>query len=167
MKKQLLVISMSAIVLATVFVAGCTGGVTNTASPSPVASTIPSANEFTDRWARDNSNDTVVTPFTKSVNERGHVTFTGLTRGPYSHGDKTRIFELCKDKADAQRTYQQEVDQASLSGYIIDSRDENNTIGHIQSNEALTNTIIIGWNSPDDYGIGYYVEAIKMLAPTT
>ncbi len=39
MKKQLLVIFMITIVLATVFVAGCTGGVTNTTSPSSATST--------------------------------------------------------------------------------------------------------------------------------
>ena len=39
MKKQFLVISMITIVLATVFVAGCTGGVTNTTSPSSATST--------------------------------------------------------------------------------------------------------------------------------
>ena len=39
MKKQFLVISMITIVLATVFVAGCTGGVKNTTSPSNATST--------------------------------------------------------------------------------------------------------------------------------
>ena len=39
MKKQLLVMFMITIVLATVFVAGCTGGVTNTTSPSSATST--------------------------------------------------------------------------------------------------------------------------------
>ena len=122
MKKQLLVIFLITIVLATLFVAGCTGGVTNATSPTPVASTarvspaptrntatIPSAKEFTDRWVRYYSNDsdyTVITPFTKEVNERGHATFTGVIRAPYDHGDQTEIFELCKDKADAQQTYQ-------------------------------------------------------------
>jgi outer membrane murein-binding lipoprotein Lpp len=39
MKKQFLVISMITIVLASVFVAGCTGGVKNTTSPSNATST--------------------------------------------------------------------------------------------------------------------------------
>jgi len=39
MKKQFLVISMITIVLATVFVAGCTGGVKNTTNPSNATST--------------------------------------------------------------------------------------------------------------------------------
>ena len=162
---------MITIVLATVFVAGCIGGVTNTTNPSPAASTTPSANEFTDMWVRSHSNDTLVTPFTKSVNERGHVTFTGVTRGPYSHGDEPNIFELCKDKADAQQTYQQIVNQTSLSGYMFDSRDLNTlqdkstVVGWIPSNKALEDTIIIGWNPPDDYGVGYYIQTIKMLSP--
>ena len=182
---------MITIVLATAFVAGCTENVTNTTSPSPTASTAkttskasstpkatatpaapstPTASEFTAMWQRNNLNETVVTPFTKSVNERGHVTFTGVTRShnPFTGDvDSTDTFELCKDKADAQQTYQQLVNQASLRGYLIDSRDENSTAGHIQTNKALANTILISWNFPFvfDYGIGYYVETNKFLAP--
>jgi len=40
-------------------------------------------------------------------------------------------------------------------------------VGHVKSNEALTNTILIGWHPPDDYNICYYVETMKMLAPNT
>jgi hypothetical protein len=176
MKKQLLVILMITIVITTVFVAGCTRGVTNTTSPSPTPKSavisMPTAKEFTDMWVRSHSNDTLVAPFTKSVNERGHVTFTGVTRGPYSHGDEPNIFELCKDKEDAQQTYQQIVNQASSSGYMFDSRelntiqDKSTVVGWIPSNKALEDTIIIGWNSPDDYGVGYYIQTIKMLSPS-
>ena len=189
MKKQFLIILMVIIVLATVFVAGCTGGITNTTSTSPTTSTatttskvtptptpatasIPTASEFSNMWVRSHPNDTLVTPFTKSVNERGHVAFTGVTRGPYSHGDETNIFELCKDKADAQQIYQQLVNQASLSGYMFDSRDLNTiqdkstVVGWIPSNKALEDTIIIGWNPPDDYGVGYYIQTTKMLSPS-
>ncbi|MGB8311661.1 MAG: hypothetical protein WCE81_07340 [Halobacteriota archaeon] len=198
MKKQFLIILMVTILLATVFVAGCTENTTNTSSPSPVASTatttrkvtptptpvatsIPTASEFTDRWVRSNPNDTLVTPFTKSVNERGHVTFTGVYRysGPFRDADYTSTFELCKDKADAQQTYQQAVNQASLAGYMIDSQDKNKNeggildtdiavmTGHIPSNKALTNGIVIGCQYPDDYGIGYYVDTSKFLEPNT
>jgi len=86
---------------------------------------------------------------------------------------------LCKDKADAQQTYQQAVNQASLAGYIIDSQDKNKNeggildtdiavmTGHTPSNKALTNGIVIGRSYPDDYGIGYYVETNKFLEPNT
>ena len=190
MKKQFLIILIVISILATVFVAGCTGGTTNTTSTSPTTSaatatskgtqapnlenaSIPTAGEFSNMWVRAHPNDTLVTPFTKSVNERGLVTFTGVTRGPYSHGDETNIFELCKDKADAQQIYQQVVNQASLSGYVFDSRDLNTIqdkstiVGWIPSNKALEDTIIIGWNPPDDYGVGYYIQTIKMLSPST
>jgi competence protein ComEC len=40
--KKFLVVLVATIVLATVFVAGCTGGVKNTTSPSPATSTLPS-----------------------------------------------------------------------------------------------------------------------------
>ena len=185
---------MITVVLMTVFVAGCTENVTNTASPSPATSTAkttskapstpkataipaatstPMASEFTATWERNNPDDILVTPFTKSINERGHVTYTGLTKGLYSHGDETNIFELCKDKTDAQQTYQQLVQQASLSGYQF-SYKELNTIqdrttmtGFITapSSQELVNSIVIGWAPPNDYGIGYYVQTTKRLAP--
>ena len=91
---------------------------------------------------------------------------------------RPRFFKLCKDKADAQQTYQQLVNQASLSGYMIDSQDKNKNeggilradivvmTGHIQSNKALPNGIIIGCHYPDGYGIDYYVEIMKLLDQT-
>jgi len=200
-KKQFLIILMVTIVLATVFLVGCTENVTNASNPSSVASTaiitckvtptptpvatsmsttnefiiIPTASEFTSIYGRINPNDAIVKAFTKSVNERGHVTFTGITRTDYSHVDKTNIFELCWDKANAQQTYQQSVSQASQSGYHFDLRDlntiQNRTImvGRIPApnSQELVQSIIISWNSPNDYGIGYYIETTKMLAPNT
>jgi len=112
-------------------------------------------------------------PFTVSVNERDHVVFAGVTRGPYSHGDETNIFELCADKMDAQQTYRQLVNQALQLGYMFDSRDmdtiqdKNTMVGWIPSDKIFLNIIIIGWNVPDDYGIGYCVQTIKMLSPST
>ena len=201
MKKQFLVTSMVTILLAAVFIVGCTENVTNASNPSSVASTaiitckvtptptpvatsmsttnefiiIPTASEFTSIYGRINPNDAIVKAFTKSVNERGHVTFTGITRTDYSHVDKTNIFELCNDKANAQQTYQQSVSQASQSGYHFDPRDlntiQNRTImvGRIlaPNSQELVQSIIICWNSPNDYGIGYYVETTKMLAANT
>jgi hypothetical protein len=201
MKKQFLVTSMVAILLAAVFIAGCTENVTNASNPSSVASTaiitrkitptstavatsmptanefiiIPTASEFTSIYGRINPNDAIVKAFTKSVNGSGHVTFTGITRTDYSHVDKTNIFELCNDKVNAQQTYQQSVSQASQSGYHFDPRDlntiQNRTIivGRIlaPNSQELVQSIIICWNSPNDYGIGYYIETTKMLAPNT
>jgi len=201
MQKQFLIIVMVTVLLATVFFVGCTEDVTNASNPSSGASTstitrkvtptptpvatpvpttsefisIPTATEFTSIYARINPNDAIVKTFTKSVNERGHVTFTGVTRTDYSNVDKTNIFELCKDKANAQQTYLQLVSQASQAGYHFDPRDlnsiQNRTImvGRIlaPSNQKLVQSIIIGWDSPNDYGIGYYVETTKMLAPNT
>ena len=39
--------------------------------------------------------------------------------------------------------------------------------GHIRSNKALTNDIIIGCHYPDGYGIDYYVEIMKLLESNT
>ncbi|HXY86811.1 MAG TPA: hypothetical protein VEG44_00050 [Candidatus Acidoferrales bacterium] len=190
MKKQFLIMMMITVLLATVFVAGCTGGTKNVTSTSAVtsnattskvtrtltstsAASIPTASEFSDMWVRFHLNDTLVMPFTKSVNERDHVAFAGVTRGPYSHGDETNIFELCADKIDAQQTYQLLVNQALQLGYTFDSRDMNTIqdkstmVGWIPSDKAFVNTTIIGWNVPDDYGIGYYVQTIEMLSPNT
>lgn len=195
-KKPLVVLLMIAIVLMTVFIAGCTGNVTNTTSLSPATSTAkttskasttpkataipaatstPTASEFTATWERNNPDDILVTPFTMSVNERGHVTYTGLTKGLYSHGDETNIFELCKDEADAQQTYQKLVQQASLSGYhfgfkeLNTIQDRTTVMGFIPapSSQELVNSIIIAWAPPNDYGIGYYVQTTKRLAPNT
>jgi len=201
MQKQFLIIVMVTVLLATVFLVGCTEDVTNASNPSSIASTAtitrkvtpkptlvatsmptasefistPTAREFTSIYGHINPNDAIVKTFTKSVNERGHVTFTGVTRTDYSNVDKTNIFELCKDKANAQQTYQQLVSQASQSGYHFDPRDlntiQNRTIvvGCIlaPSSQKLVQSIIVGWDSPNDYGIGYYVETTKMLAPNT
>jgi len=201
MQKQFLIILIVTILLATLFFVGCTEGVMNASNSSLVASTttiahkvsptptpvatsmpaasefisIPTAREFTSIYGRINPNDAIVKAFTKSVNERGHVTFTGVTRTDYSNVDKTNIFELCKDKANAQRTYQQLVSQASQSGYHFDPRDlntiQNRTfmVGRIlaPSSQKVVQSIIIGWDSPNDYGIGYYVETTKMLEPNT
>jgi len=35
------------------------------------------------------------------------------------------------------------------------------------SSQELAKSIIIGWDSPNDYSIGYYVETTTMLAPNT
>jgi hypothetical protein len=200
-KKQLLIILMVTIVLATVFLVGCSENVINASNPSSAASTaiitrkvtpiptpvatsmppvnefitMPTAREFTSIYGRINPNDAIVTPFTKSVNGRGHVTFTGVTRTDNSNVDKTNIFELCNNKANAQQTYQQLVSQASQSGYHFDPRDLNaiqdrtSMMGHIlaPSSQKLVQSIIISWDSPNDYGIGYYVETTKTLAPNT
>ncbi|GEM_PF-1779169 len=190
MKEQFLIIMMVTVLLATVLVAGCTGGTKNTTSTSTAtssattsrvtsalnstaAASVPTASEFSDMWVRSHLNDTLVMPFTKSVNERDHVAFAGVTRGPYSHGDETNIFELCTDRMDAQQTYLQLVNKALQLGYMFDSRDMNtiqgksSMVGWIPSDKAFVNTIIIGWNVPDDYGFGYYVQTIKMLSPNT
>ena len=201
MKKQFLIILIATILLATVFIVGCSGNVTNTSNPSSAALTatitrkitpaptsvatsvptasefisLPTAREFTSIYGRINPNDAIVKVFTKSVNERSHVTFTGVTRTDYSHYDKTNIFELCWDKADAQRTYQQSINQASQSGYHFDPRDLNSIqnrttmVGWIPapSSQELAKSIVIGWDSPNDYGIGYYVETTTMLAQNT
>ncbi len=176
--------------LLAVFTAGC-------ASPFPTSSSNSSslssssvsspgaldAGEFSKQLLRIQPDTTIVKPFEKSVNERGHIVFSGVVRSSddaNAANDTAVMFEVCKDANDAKQTYVMSINKSKQAGYVSDSEDANNTdldlstewIGYKdlpgERGYARTIDITLGpVDAPyDDYGVGYYVETLIYTTPT-
>ncbi len=200
MKIRLL--TLGVVILVAVLVclsAGCT--TTTKPSPSPVtvksttqtttsnvsSASTPSiinldANEFTQRWSNATQNYTIVTPFTKSLNERGHPVYTGKYSSklsPTSTSYTEITIEGCKDKTDTRQTYEALKANTLRTGYVQNAEDDEIYIqkyypqsselmlwsGYkpINAEEALN--IIITQHKPDNLNIGYYVQLTKFQSP--
>jgi hypothetical protein len=167
MKKQLISVAIVAAVMALIAsAAGCTSNPT-----SPSASSAPPANagdlsvsDFTDRYLSV-YNDTLITPFSATTNERGHIVYTGVTNSSSGENDRVTV-EVCKSDVDAQQTFQQHINAAKQTGYVQSSTG-NGTWEGTKPKDAATDYIItinmVTPSSPDfdALGVGYAIESFE------
>ena len=168
MRKQFIsVVMVSALILPIALVAGCTS---NTTGPSASTCSLAnatnlSASEFSDRYLSA-YNDTIVTPFSKTTNERGHIVYTGVTNSSSGEGINKVTVELCKSEADAQQTFQQQINAARLKGYVQSYTGNGTWEGTKRKDEATDYVITINMVSPasSDFnalGVGYVTESFE------
>ena len=158
---------VSALTLLMASVAGCasnTTGPPSSSSSSTDAANL-SASELSDRYLSV-YNDTIVTPFSKTTNERGHIVYAGVTSSSSSEGINKVTVELCKSEADARQTFQQQINAARLKGYVQSYTGNGTWEGTKPKDEATDYVITINMVSPasSDFnalGVGYVIESFE------
>ena len=177
-------------ILLAIFTAGCTSKVpTSSSNSSSVSSPVTpppnnlDASEFSKQLLSVQPDITIVKPFEKSVNEQGHIVFSGVVRSSddtNAANDTTVTFEVCKDASDANQTYVMSINNAKQAGYATGGDTNNNDINVStewigykdlpgENGYARAIDITLGpIDAPfDDYGIGHYVETLAYTTPTS
>jgi len=188
--RAVIVGALTFLVLLAVFTAGCTNKVPTSSpnSSSSSSSTAPSlgtldASAFSKQLLSVQPDITIVKPFEKSVNEQGHIVFSGVVRSSddtNAANDTTVTFEVCKDASDANQTYVMSINNAKQAGYATGGDTNNNDINVStewigykelpgENGYARAIDITLGpIDAPfDDYGIGHYVETLAYTTPTS
>jgi len=167
MKKQFInVVIVAALMALIASAAGCTSNPTSppASSAPPVNAGELSASDFTDRYLSV-YNDTLITPFSATTNERGHTVYTGVTNSSSGEHDKVTV-EMCKSDVDAEQTFQQHINAAKQTGYVQSSSGNGTWEGAKSNGNAAPGIITINMVSPSspdfDYlGIGYAIESFE------